>query len=539
VNAGLNPVRLASSPPPAPDPARFLLPGESALGPAVRVENNSSEEFVPVAAPAGTTHWLVFNAACEPLGIFPIATGERGPEMYVKNGEPLFVAPMRGRARTDLSDVRPFSVFANDKTVSLRLGGADSDGAPFRCRISWKPWGDKNFTPFPRDVEVEPSAGGFVSFPANWRAPGEYRFEIFAADDLAHQKPLALKELSSYGRLQDRLPEFRAAARRYAPVLSLPAGEMQAPVSLAGVRRGLSPDEQVRFTTPSGRVITTRGADVDRLGYWGAGTIDVDFKKTGLRANPAPASAAELSYTLVPDPSDENLLHVSYNCNYRFDAKEGTRANPGKTAHAFDGEGVIVTLERRDGQWQPRSVTYRHHIPKQTMALVDPNGKQVESWSHGAVTVPWAAVVKTAHGNPVVAVSSAHASYPVLADGRGGFQVVAHDGINIRALTSVEAAGGGPTLAPPGSAADHGSNYRLSEARLGAPTTRVAGGLEDKSATLRLFGTLPVGEFTLQKPPTEILELLRGAKTLDAHAIPAEYYRRTRELAAAVHSPGE
>jgi hypothetical protein len=495
----------------------WLVEGEQPIGEALEVVNLSqTEQLVPV--PLGKAHkLLVFDRDRTPLGYFPIARDESGRALvHAKPNEPVFVFGVL--CEESQKNARPFMVRENAGRLSLRIGQL-TEGQSYTVKLWFRPLGKPET--LVTDIPLQTPIGGFVSFPTGSREPGTYRFEVQGADG----KELTSKGVYSHGSRREDMKTVEAAARRYAPVFSQTPEEEQVPVSPEHMLGGVKPNEPITFEGPNKQKVTLPAEKLlDLLRFEPSGTIEPDFENTGLRRNGVWKKDAALSYRIVPDPGDRDMVHISYEFFYRFDPKSGTRHSPGFASHPFDAEGIIITMKRSGGEWKPTMVTYRHHVEKQQLGMygveqeelhTDEKGgaslrstqKIVHTWEHGAVKVPYNKTIQTPDGRPAVFLSKAHAPYPYPGrKGLGGYRVMVHrlaPGIDIpaRFFSPFEHAGGGRVFAPPEAHLPGALPYALKNREAAETTEGIASALSGKR------GNLPVGSFSLAKTPEEIVSM--------------------------------
>jgi hypothetical protein len=494
----------------------WLVEGEQPIGEALEVVNLSqTEQLVPV--PLGKADkLLVFDRDRAPLGYFPIARDEIGRALvHAKPNEPVFVFGVLGNERPE--SARPFMVRENAGRLSLRIGQLTEDQG-YTVKLWFRPLGKPET--LVTDIPLQTSAGGFLSFPTGSREPGTYRFEVQGADG----KEIASKGVYSHGSRREDMKTVEAAARRYAPVFSQTPEEEQVPVSPEHMLGGVKPNESITFEQGEKKVSLPAEKLLDLLRFESSGTINPDFENTGLRRNGVWKKDAALSYRIVPDPDDRDMVHISYEFFYRFDPKSGTRHSPAFASHPFDAEGIIITMKRSGGEWKPTMVTYRHHVENQQLGMygieqeelhTDEKGgaslrsaqKIVHTWEHGAVKVPYDKTIQTPDGRPAVFLSKAHAPYPYPGrKGLGGYRVMVHrlaPGIDIPAkfFSPFEHAGGGRVYAPPEAHLPGALPYALKNREAAETTEGIASALSGKR------GNLPVGSFSLAKTPEEIVSM--------------------------------
>ncbi len=516
----------------------WLSPGEEPVGDVVEIVNRSSEaELIPFPLPSSADKILVFDQQRNPLGFFPVVRDERGRALMVaKPRQPLRVLGVRGSERQE--GARPFMVRENEDRVSARIGRLTADGT-ITADIAFTPLGGSE-VPL-ATTHVVTGAGGFLSFPTERRGPGTYR--VVLRDETGAL--LTSKNIYSHGTRRRELTGVDAAAKRFAPLISLAPGEEQLPVTLGGMIEGLSPEEKVTFRRWNKKKLKASARELmrDVLPYEPEGVIGLDDDNTGMRWSLPNRKQAGVSYAVIPDPNDPTVAHVSYELFYRFDAKSGTRVSPGLAAHAFDAEGIIVTMRREGSAWRPTEVIYRHHVQKQTMGMygprksdspADPDRSQgiVQTWEHGALRIPYESVIQSRDGRPVVFVAyGSHASYPYFgAKGMGGYRVLWHGGLYVRGVTPYEPAGGQEALSPVGPDA-----YQLQKREVEETTEGIGASLSGKE------GSLPVGTFSLIKTPEEILRYVREASRFDTSQTPPEVIAESRRIAGGARAsyPGD
>jgi hypothetical protein len=515
----------------------WLVPGEQPVGEVLEVVNRTPEpQFVPVPFGEGARRLLVFDRDRAPLGFVRLARDEGGRGLvYARPGEPVFVMGVGGRE--DPKTARPFMVRENAGRISLRIGQLTADQA-YTVKLWFKPLGGPEVPV--ADVPLLTPVGGFVTFPTRFREPGTYRF---AVEGTAGER-LAAKGVYSHGARREELLSVDAAARRYAPVFSLTREEESVPVLQETMLAGLDPDEPVIIKRWNGQEVAGKAGEIFSgvLPYEPGGTIRLDQEKTGLRKNVPSRDEAALSYAVVPDPDDPDLVHVSYDFTYRFDPKAGTHAKPAFASHPFDAEGIIVTMRRSAGEWRPTVVIYRHHLENQTMgmygvtrhepypdqfgtAYTRPVQSIIHTWEHGAVKLPYDKTIRTPDGRPAVFVSKAHAPYPYPGTpGVGGYRVLGRwvptgwlSFRMFRTLAPFEHAGGGRLFAPAGVSLPGALPYALRKREPAETTEGTASALSGKR------GKLPAGTFSLSKTPEEIVTMyVREAEPMATSVVPPE-----------------
>lgn len=505
----------------------WLVEGEVPVSEVLEVVNRSPEGLVPVPLAPAAEKLLLFDHDRAPLGFVRLVRDESGRALVpARPGEPVLVLGVAGKESPETA--RPFMVRENAGRISLRIGQL----TPWQrhdVKLSFKPLG-KPAVPV-TDVSFLDTTGGFLSFPSRFREPGTYRFEVQDPEG----KRLKSKGVYSHGARREEMAGVEAAARRYAPVLSQAPEDAQVPVAPEDQLGGLNPSEPVFFEPGDGtRVKYTAEQLIQALRFEGGGTVLPSGANTGLRWNLPRVEAAALTYVIVPDADDRDLVHVSYELFYRYDTKSGTRRNPGIAAHPFDAEGIIVTMKRSGGEWKPVVVIYRHHLEMQTMGMyglaherqtTDEAGRPitlsvqdiVHTWEHGAVKVPYEQTVRTPDGRPAVFLSRAHAPYPYPGrKGEGGYRVMAHLGIPIRPATPFEHAGGGLLLAPPEAGIPGAVHYALRPREAAETTEGIAAALSGKR------GKVPGTSFSLAKTPEEIAVYVREAEPMATSRVPPE-----------------